>query len=131
MARPYTRHRDHAAMAGPATRATTDAILARLHEESAHASMLHEEIPDWLDIERRPTPRPDPRTAPKPKEKAVEPTPPEKKNPAWVSQRPEKPRRGKPHPKTDLEEASRAEVAAALKEAGVVPDGKPQDKPGA
>jgi len=25
----------------------------------------------------------------------------------------------------------RAEVAAALKEAGVVPDGKPQDKPGA
>jgi hypothetical protein len=72
MTRPYTRHRDHAAMAGPATRATTDAILARLHEESPYASMLHEEIPDWLDIERRPTPRPALRPVPPPpKEKAV------------------------------------------------------------
>ena len=71
MTRPYTRHRDHAAMAGPATRATTDSILKRLNEESPYASMLHEELPDWLDIERRPTPRPAPRPVPKPKEKAV------------------------------------------------------------
>jgi hypothetical protein len=101
--RPSNGSHDHT---GPATRATTDSILRRLNEESAYASMLHEEIPDWLDIERRPTPRPAPRPVPKPKEKAA------------VIPETIKPNRGKPRPKTDLEEPARAEVAAALERSG-------------
>lgn len=106
--RPSNGSHDHT---GPATRATTDSILRRLNEESPYASMLHEEIPDWLDIERRPTPRPAPRPVPKPKEKAAV------MRPETKPETP-KPRRGKPHPKTDLEEPARAEVAAALKRVG-------------
>jgi hypothetical protein len=107
--RPYNRPANHGERATPATRATVDSILNRLNEESPYASMLHEEIPDWLDIERRPTPPPTPQPVLKPKEKTV--------IPVTITENP-KPRRGKPHPKTDLEEPARAEVAAALKRAG-------------
>lgn len=191
MSRPSNGSHDHT---GPATRATTDSILRRLNEESPYASMLHEELPDWLDIERRPTPRPAPRPVPKLKEKAViTETKPNLREAdreffrealitigrgaqtlaveecdldygnlqrwldtgigisaerldrlmAWTRNelaaddptarvrarwddarcrmseaRKGVKQRGKPHPKTDLEEASRAEVAAALKRVG-------------
>jgi hypothetical protein len=105
--RPSNDSHDHT---GPAIRATTDSILKRLNEESPYASMLHEEIPDWLVIERRPTPRPAPRPVPKPKETPAV-------IPVTITENP-KPKRGKPHPKTDLEEPARAEVAAALKRVG-------------